>query len=239
MREITLLTAKCFAFMAMELDELAVRPVDFEKFFEEMQSECLSELEITETLALAAEVNTLIENLNQSTDYDGTDINHDLNRLFKEVHGHFIRLDWDSETVFCFIPSQDNISILTNALEALENGDSDLAYDEYLWDVDYNWCAYDFDEETYNFCSDKVYYNNEGTWGEGLLEAQNENLFTTIKSLETKYGEENADYSQEIADIQNALENQQAIYDTKIKEVDEALIEVNKGLQNILDTYSK
>lgn len=105
--------------------------------------------------------------------------------------------------------------------------------------MDYNWCAYDFDEETYNFCSDKVYYNNEGTWGEGLLEAQNENLFTTIKSLETKYGEENADYSQEIADIQNALENQQAIYDTKIKEVNEALIEVNKGLQNILDTYSK
>lgn len=58
-----------------------------------MQDECQSELKIDETLELAAEVNTLIKSLNQSTDYDGTAINHDLNRLFKEVHGYFVRLD--------------------------------------------------------------------------------------------------------------------------------------------------
>lgn len=131
------------------------------------------------------------------------------------------------------------MATLSDWIEALKKGDGDLAYDEYLWDVDYNWCAYGFDEETYNFCSDKVYYNSEGTWGEGSLEEPNENLFTIIKLLATKYGEENADYSQEIAAVQKALKNQQSIYNTRISEVNKALIEVNKSLQNILDTYLK
>ena len=117
--------------------------------------------------------------------------------------------DWEDNVVFPFEVAQANTEALHAAIDCLKNGDAATALDEYLWSVDYNWYAYDFSQETYEYMLDKMYVKSEGTWGEGMLRDPGENLWTLIQGLFEKAEQEGADFSDEIAALEAALTRQQ------------------------------
>ena len=101
-----------------------------------------------------------------------------------------------------------NIDALEAAIAALEAGDGETAYNDCFSGVDYNWYAYSFSAETYAYMLSKMNNNAEGTWGEGMIRYPGENLWTVIRAVAEKMETENADYSAEIAALQEALERQ-------------------------------
>ena len=119
----------------------------------------------------------------------------------------------NSSRVWPLLPDVYKRQALEGAIEALENGDGDLAYDEYLSSVDYNWYAYDFEKEAYEFQLNRIRENAKGTWGEGRILRPGENLYDVIKFLGDNYGEENVDYSNVIKVLNESLERQYIFLD--------------------------
>ena len=72
---------------------------------------------------------------------------------------------------------------------------------------DYNWYARNFSQETYDYMLDKMFNKAEGTWGEGMIRFDGENLWTLIHGLMEKG--EGADYAAEIAELEAAVTRQQ------------------------------
>lgn len=91
----------------------------------------------------------------------------------------------------------------------MKEGDAAKALDEYLYAVDYNWYAYDFSKATFDYNTDRMYNKAEGTWGEGLIQRPNEDLYDVIHSLMAKMDTPDAEYAQEMEILTRALENQQ------------------------------
>ena len=116
----------------------------------------------------------------------------------------------------------------------MKNGDGDLAYDEYLYAVDYNWYAYDFDEEAYTFQLSRMQDNAVGTWGEGMLKTPGENLYDVVTFLGDHYGEENVDYSSVITTLEEALARQQAYLDDLTNEETQTLLRLTEKMNQAL-----
>ena len=112
-------------------------------------------------------------------------------------------------SIFPHEHSQNNLLALRGAIEALEAGDSAAAVDEYLWAVDNNWYAYDWSKETFNYFTNYVLYQSADRlmWGAGRVQGH-EDLFDVIRSLLDKYGDTSADYTAELASLEEAVANQ-------------------------------
>lgn len=74
---------------------------------------------------------------------ESREINASVLSAFKYAEDAFVRLTWEDVSVFPHEHSQNNLSELKGAVEALECGASASAIDEYLYAVDNNWYAYD------------------------------------------------------------------------------------------------
>ncbi|MBQ1471563.1 MAG: hypothetical protein IIZ34_04315, partial [Eubacterium sp.] len=114
--------------------------------------------------------------------------------------------DWEDHTVFPYEQTNANIEALEAAIAALGEGDLETAMDA-LTGEDYNWYAFSFSQETYDYMLDKMFNKAEGTWGEGMIRFDGENLWILIHSLMEKG--EGADYAAEIAGLEAALTRQQ------------------------------
>lgn len=126
-----------------------------------------------------------------------------------EIDQHnLVSFTWETEIIFPTEQSQNNIAALEDAISALKDGNSDYAYDECLSGVDYNWYAYEFEKESFDFQTKRMRDNAVGTWGEGLILNPGENLYDVIAFLKENYGNENTDYTEVISTLEKALENQ-------------------------------
>ena len=67
-----------------------------------------------------------------------------------------MRLTWEDSSFFPHEHSQNNLTALKSAAEALKQGDSAAALDDYLYLVDNNWYAYDWSRETFTYFTDYV-----------------------------------------------------------------------------------
>lgn len=128
---------------------------------------------------------------------------------FQYAEDAFVRLTWEDVSIFPHEHSQNNLLALRGAIEALEAGDSAAAVDEYLWAVDNNWYAYDWSRETFNYFTNYVLYQSADRlmWGAGRVQGH-EDLFDVIRSLLDKYGDTSADYTAELASLEEAVANQ-------------------------------
>ncbi|MGL4791805.1 MAG: M20/M25/M40 family metallo-hydrolase, partial [Anaerotignaceae bacterium] len=185
----------------LDLDLLAIRPMDFATRFEAMKESYTGEdIDFDKAIEVSTTLRNYIDSIN--TDYalavsenpekakeirqNAITINTWLYELNKEVQQNFVRFNWEGEIIFPHEQPQNNIYYIEGGLEALNAGNGQLAYDDYIYGVDYNWYAYDFDRETFNYNVSRVRDNAVGTWGEGLLDNPNEDLFDVIKSLASK-----------------------------------------------------
>lgn len=153
---------------------------------------------------------------------------------FKFAEDSFVRLTWEDVSIFPHEHSQNNLIALNAAVEALEAGDSAAAVDEYLYAVDNNWYAYDWSRETFDHFTNYVLNQSADRlmWGAGRVQGH-EDLFDVIRSLLGKYGDTSADYTEELARLEAAIETQTAMLAQQIDHEVQSLAELTARLTAI------
>lgn len=153
---------------------------------------------------------------------------------FKFAEDAFVRLTWEDVSIFPHEHSQNNLIALNAALEALETGDSAAAVDEYLYAVDNNWYAYDWSRESFDHFTNYVLNQSADRlmWGAGRVQGH-EDLFDVIRSLLGKYGDTAADYTEELARLEAAVETQTAMLAQQVDHEVQSLAELTARLTAI------
>ena len=153
---------------------------------------------------------------------------------FKFAEDSFVRLTWEDVSIFPHEHSQNNLIALNAAVEALEAGDSAAAVDEYLYAVDNNWYAYDWSRETFDYFTNYVLNQSADRlmWGAGRVQGH-EDLFDVIRSLLGKYGDTTADYTEELARLEKAIETQTAMLAQQVDHEVTSLTELTAQLTAI------
>ena len=150
---------------------------------------------------------------------------------FKYAEDAFVRLTWEDVSIFPHEHSQNNLLALNGAVEALERGDSATAIDEYLYAIDNNWYAYDWSRETFDYFTNYVLNQSDDRlmWGAGRVQGH-EDLYDVIRSLLDKYGDTSADYTAELARLNDAVNNQTAMLAEQVDHEVQALAELTAQL---------
>lgn len=236
-----------YGLLTIYYDRTAVVPLDFTVRLDALKdsiNEDVFELagvspeeliaEIDQAMALAASVNDRVQEINTAYTaallagdtqlaaqlYNNSRaLNQGLLQAFLFAEDNLLKLTWEDEPIFPHEHGQNNVENLSLALEALENGDIQTAIDEYLWQVDNNWYAYDFSKEVYRYFTDQVLEQpvERLLWGTGRIMGH-EDLYDPVNSLLEKYEDNDVDVSEEIEVLQNALERQKQILKESIVE---------------------
>lgn len=251
-----------YGLLAIYYDRTAVVPLDFTVRLNEMKNkineDVFSEAEVS-TSELIAEIEKALEaseNINNKVNeinkqytealnkedskaaanlYESSrSLNQELLNVFKYAQDNLLKLTWEDEPIFPHEHAQNNIENLILSIEALETGDIATPVDEYLWMIDNNWYAYSFDKETYNYFTDYVLNQpaERLMWGAGRVVAH-EDLYDTINSLLGKYEETNADVSEEITVLSEALARQKELLKTSVEQQTKAVKTLAEMLSEI------
>lgn len=165
---------------------------------------------------------------------EAREMNANVLAAFKFAEDSFVRLTWEDSSIFPHEHSQNNLLALEGAAEALKQGDSAAALDEYLYLVDNNWYAYDWSRETFEYFTDYVLNQSADRlmWGAGRVQGH-ENLFDVIRSLQEKYGDSSADYTAELARLDQAIETQRTMLNEQVEHEVSALEALTAQLMQI------
>lgn len=158
-------------------------------------------------------------------------LNAKLLEAFKVAQDTLVKLTWEDEQIFPHEHAQNNIKNLSLAIDALNKGDISTAVDDYLWGIDNNWYAYDWDKQVFDYFTDYVLNQPDDRlmWGAGRV-VDHENLFEPINSLLEKSEQGNADVSEELKELSAALENQKQLLQTLVKDEVASLKALNETL---------
>ncbi len=162
------------------------------------------------------------------------EMNANVLAAFKFAEDSFVRLTWEDSSIFPHEHSQNNLLALQGAVEALKQGDSAAALDEYLLGVDNNWYAYDWSRGTFGHFTD--YVLNQSTdrlmWGAGRVQGH-EDLFDVIRSVQAKTDDSSADYTAELERLNQAIETQTNMLDEQVTHEVDALKELTALLTGL------
>ena len=204
--------------LVMDLDALHVRPMDFStrltNFQESLNDNAVKDFENTISAALAAAA-SLEEEMSQAETAEDRSkavaINQKTQEVYKALQDSLLGLDFGPEAIIRHDMYEENIRNLHHAIEALEEGDGQKAWDEYLSSVDNAWYQMYFDKATCDYMAQQLFAGRDDTWGRDLIEWPEADTGDVVRSLKTKMGKKDADYSAEIRQLKT-LEKQQKDY---------------------------
>lgn len=259
-REAFLFHHNMYGLLMMAYDHCAVSPLDFTARLNALRdtmdetvmtaeqtaalSAALDEAEAAASTAWAkvSEANAAYQQALDAGDTDKADellaeareMNANVLAAFKFAEDSFVRLTWEDSSIFPHEHSQNNLLALEGAAEALKQGDSAAALDEYLYLVDNNWYAYDWSRETFEYFTDYVLNQSADRlmWGTGRVQGH-EDLFDVIRSLQEKYGDSSADYTAELARLDQAIETQRTMLNEQVEHEVSALEALTAQLMQI------
>ncbi|WP_053591697.1 M28 family peptidase [Bacillus sp. FJAT-22090] len=251
-----------YGLLTMHYDQTAVVPLDFTNRLQALKEKINAETfekasvssdelvaEIDTTLAITEEVNAKVAKINE--DYltaltegdsetakklydESRELNSGLLAAFKYAEDNFTRLTWEDVLIFPHEHAQNNIDNLSLSIDALNQGDIATPLDEYLWAIDNNWYAYDFEKEVFDYFTDYVLEapKEKLMWGEGRI-VGHEDLFDTIKSLKEKRDQSDADVSAEIKTLNETLERQKELLKTTVSDETASVRELGEMLAEL------
>ena len=259
-REAFLFHHNMYGLLMMAYDHCAVSPLDFTARLNALRdtmdetvmtaeqtaalNAALDEAEAAASTAWAkvSEANAAYQQALDAGDTDKADellaeareMNANVLAAFKLAEDSFVRLTWEDSSIFPHEHSQNNLLALEGAAEALKQGDSAAALDEYLYLVDNNWYAYDWSRETFEYFTDYVLNQSADRlmWGAGRVQGH-EDLFDVIRSLQEKYGDSSADYTAELARLDQAIETQRTMLNEQVEHEVSALEALTAQLMQI------
>ena len=248
-----------YGMLGIYYDQTAVVPLDFTNRLEALKETVNEEVfalagvdaapllaEVDAVLATVETVNADVKKVNDSYRNalnagdtaaaqklygESRDLNAKLLATFKVAQDKLVKLTWEDAQIFPHEHAQTNVENLALALDALNNGDIATAVDEYLWLIDNNWYAYDWDRDVYNYMTDYVLNQpaDRLLWGYGRV-IGHVDLFDEINSLVAKYDVENADVSAEIKSLSAKLESQKQLLQTLVTEEIESVKAIGEEL---------
>ncbi|WP_338470910.1 M28 family peptidase [Niallia sp. XMNu-256] len=248
-----------YGLLAIYYDQTAVVPLDFtvrlnalkesinQDVFEQSgvsSKELVSQID--EVIAEVDKVNSEVKNINENYQQalnegdektakklyeDSRTLNAKLLETFKLAQDQLVKLTWEDVQIFPHEYAQNNIENLSLSIEALNKGEINTALDEYLWAVDNNWYAYDWDREVFDYFTDYVVDQPEERlmWGAGRV-IGHVDLYDQINSLIEKKEQPNADVSEELKALNSALENQIQLLKTLVNEELESVKAISETL---------
>ena len=201
--------------LVLELDRLAVVPLDFSRLFRairDSEDSCLwqrAEADGRELLKEAKEKEELgrklydrIMDVNrryQELPYGGEEgerffaalepLQEKLLYAFFKEQDYFVRLNWHDEVLFPQQAVRRNLEAIYGALDCLEQGDAEGCLEK-LYSIDNNRYAFEFEREVFDYFTQYVLNQpaDRLKWGAGRI-IRHENLFSLVESLK-KYLEE-------------------------------------------------
>ena len=229
-----------FGKIVIDLDAKDVRPMNFTARLEEFEASLADTAMFEDVLKdgydAAAALEEKMKAVEESDDKDAAvELNKKTQKVYKSFQDSILGLNFDPEAVIRHELYQNNIENLNSTIEALEAGNVQEAYDEYLWAVDWAWYEMFFDEETCEYMENQLFENRVGTWGDGLIKYPHCDIGDVVRSLGDKYDDEDADVSAEIEELKSLRDVQQ-------KYLEETLESEREGLENtvkLMQEYAK
>lgn len=201
---------RLFAYILVQLDGKKLCPINLARRLDAAFDEIKADLSQNQQAAFegaiqeAQRLTEMIQAWNSKPGAMAGHLDKELHHIYKTLHHGFIRLDWNDEMIPPHRRYQANLSALERAKSKAATEKHEEAAAE-LSQVDFNHYAAFFSEETYSYFEKQVTENPKDSWGTGLIEHGNENLYSLIHSLGAGvYGE------QEKQRLERAKENQKA-----------------------------
>ncbi|WP_027626578.1 M28 family peptidase [Clostridium lundense] len=229
------------------LDNLSIRPMDFHTRFVDLKNSFdLTHVDnnlihlINRLCFYSKQLTYKIKNIN-SNNYTYSDFNYELNqklyKLYKIIQDNFLAFNYSLEIVFPHSVSQNNLSLLSNAINALKNKTESLEdiVNNYILEIDLNYLVFDYDKTVYNFMANRYSYGSENTFGEKMYLNPNEDLYDVAHSLKSKYNEVSPNVNKEIDMLTTAYNNQTEYYKKTLNKEFEAGCKILKYIKYILE----
>lgn len=203
-----------FGKITIDLDELDVRPMRFTARILDFENSLAEGADFDGLIEEADAAATALEEkmiaVEESGDKEAAiEMNKQTQEIYQVLQDYWLGLDFEPEAVIRHELYQNNIEALDQTIAALEKGNVQEAYDEYLWAVDWAWYEMFFDEEVCEYMKKQLFENREGTWGDNLILYPHADTGDIVKSLGEKYDAENPDVSVEIKALKEIRDQQQ------------------------------
>lgn len=227
-RETHKLIQVLYGSILIQLDNIPVRPMDFETRFLELKKDLNHDLVDKKFLTLIDELCYYSKNLSDkigmlntkyySLHYTPEKINWRLYNIYKKIQDNFLAFVYNAEIVFPHFLPQQNLDLLGKAIQALETSSesiNDVLYN-YILNIDLNFNVFDFDKRTYDFIAHMHNFASTGTFGEKMFMNPNEDLYKVSHLLKEKADEESPNLDKEIAMLKSAYNNQSLYFNEAI-----------------------
>lgn len=226
--------------LVVDLDAKKVRPMSFTARLKEFEASLGDASDFDALLKEGYTAAAALEEKMAAVEKEGNgDTAVELNKQTQEVYKSFqdalVGLDFSPEVVIKHELYQSDVEALDGAIAALEKGNIQEAYDDYLSSVDWAWLYMNFDKETCNYMENQLFSNRDDTWGAGLIEYRHCDIGDVVESLGAKYDEKDADVSSEIAKLKELRATEQERLDNTLAEEKDGLEKTIKLMQK----YSK
>ena len=228
---------RTFGKIVIDLDATAVRPMNFTarlKDFEESLNDTSDFNALMEKgYAAAAALEEKMAAIEKEGKKDAAvELNKQTQEVYKSFQDVLVGLNFGPEMVIKHELYQSNVETLDNTIAALEKGNIQEAYDEYLWAIDWAYYYMNFDEQTCKYMENQLFDNRNGTWGADLIKYRHCDIGGVVKSLGVKYDEEGADVSTEITKLKELRAIEQ-------ERLDKTLAEEKEGLERTIKLMQK
>lgn len=188
---------RVFLSILTKLDNISVRPLDMTLRFERLVETAPADMpekykdQLQALYRTGKEITRAIAELNERKTCDESDalvleeienINIHLHYVFKKTISDFVKLDWNDCMILPHERYLRNLENLRVALNSIEKKEYEQAI-ENLSAVDFNYYAKYFSYDTYEYFVRQVTDSVSDSWGTGLVENGNEDLFAAIRAL--------------------------------------------------------
>ena len=182
---------RTFGKVVIDLDSCMVRPMNFKARIKNFEKSLNDDAQkqfadaIKEAYAAADGLQAVMDKTEESgDDAAATELNKKTQEVYLAFQDSLLGLDFiNVDAIIRHDMYEDNLDNIDATIEALEKGNIQEAYDEYLWAIDWSWYDMNFDKETCDYMKNQLFQKRDDTWGAGLIKYPHADTNAIVVSL--------------------------------------------------------